>query len=244
MLETFIIAENIEEAVELKKSNLAFLAGGTEINRLGSIVKPVGVISLKKLGLNKIKTSKETISIGSMVTFQELIDGESVPLYLKKAAENMASRTRRNMATVGGNLAVVRDDSYLLPLFLACDADLEMANNGKLKLSSFIKERKKYDNDLILNVIVPLNAEVFQERVSNTALSHSVINVVLCKIDGKVRVFAALKGTGIVCIEVENKNWMNDIKTVDDMFGGAKYKKYILKVNVDKMLEEVGGPIC
>ncbi|MDD4082704.1 MAG: FAD binding domain-containing protein [Sphaerochaetaceae bacterium] len=244
MLGTFKIANKIEEAIELKKSNLAFLAGGTEINRLGSIVKVDGVISLKKLALDKIEKNKETISIGSMVTFQKLIDEKEVPLYLKKAAENMASRTRRNMATVGGNLAVVRDDSYLLPLFLACDADLEMAKNGKIKLLEFINNRKKYDNDLILKAIIPLDAEVYQRRVSNTALSHSVLNAVVCKTKEKVRVFAALKGTGIVSLDLEKKDWISEIKTFDDMFGGAKYKKYILKVNVDKMLEEVGGPIC
>jgi len=244
MLRSFKIAEEIEEAVKLKKSNLAFLAGGTEINRLKSLVKVEGVISLKKLSLDKIETNKDTISIGSMVTFQQLIDEKEVPLYLKKAAGNMASRTRRNMATVGGNLAVVRDDSYLLPLFLAVDASLEMAKNGKIKLLEFINNRKKYDNDLILKAIIPSEAKVSQRRVSNTALSHSVLNVVLCKTKETVRGFAALKGTGIISLDLEKKDWISEIKAFDDIFGGAKYKKYILKVNVDKILEEVGGPIC
>ena len=244
MLETFKIADKIEEALKFKKSNLAFLAGGTEINRLGSMVKVDGVISLKNLALDKIEINKDTISIGSMVTFQKLIDEKDIPLFLKKAATNMASRTRRNMATVGGNLAVVRDDSYLLPLFLACDASLELAKNGKVKLLEFINNRKKYDNDLILKAIIPLDVKIAQRRVSNTPFSHSVLNAVVCKTKTGMKGFVALKGTGIISLNLENKNWISDIKTFDDIFGGAKYKKYILKVNVDKMLEEVGGPIC
>ena len=126
MATKLFIAKSPEEAINSKTADTAFLAGGTEVNRLGSTVAADTLISLKRCsGLNDIRTDSGYVTIGSMCTFQDLIESDKVPEYLKEAAHFMASRTKRNMATIGGNIAALRSDSYIIPTLMAVGAVLE-----------------------------------------------------------------------------------------------------------------------
>ena len=128
-----LMAKSPEEAIGFKTAAAAFLAGGTEVNRLGSdaAAKAETLISLKRCaGMDRIETDGENVRIGAMCTFQQLIESDKIPAYLKEAAYFMASRTKRNMATIGGNIAALRDDSYLIPVLSAAGAVLELAGTG------------------------------------------------------------------------------------------------------------------
>ena len=117
MIQEFLIAKDTEDALKLKRNNpkSVFYAGGTEINRLNSTVDAKTAISLANLGLGSIADEGGSIRIGSMVTFQNLVDSALVPQWLKDAALYCGSFTKRNMATIGGNLAMLSDHSYLGP---------------------------------------------------------------------------------------------------------------------------------
>ncbi|MGH0051848.1 MAG: FAD binding domain-containing protein, partial [Sphaerochaetaceae bacterium] len=130
MIQEYLIAKDTEDALKKKRANVKsiFYAGGTEINRLHSTVEAQTVISLEKLGLDTITDDGATIRIGSMVTHQQLIESPLVPLWLKDAARFNGSFPKRNMATIGGNLALMSDHSYLAPALLASRARLLTAN--------------------------------------------------------------------------------------------------------------------
>ena len=133
MATQLLMAKSPEEAISAKNASAVFIAGGTEVNRLGSDAAAAAdtLISLKKCaGLHDIVADGDKIRIGAMCTFQQIIESNDTPEYLKEAAHFMASRTKRNMATIGGNIAALRDDSYMLPTLFAVHAELEVLTAG------------------------------------------------------------------------------------------------------------------
>ena len=255
----WVSAGDAKEAAALLSSQAVFLAGGTEINRLGSFVPPADLISLKKCGdLKGVEACEGGLRIGSMCTFQELIENEAVPAFLKEALAFMASRIKRNMATIGGNIAVARDDSYLLPALLASDASLElMDKGGSVRICSVWEYLKKQDKDaLILAVIVPEDPAIAQKRYANTAESHAYLTIAVSQIDGEFIVAAAIKNCSVFRLEKledainanpditeeELIDWCRSCKEAEiktDMFGGEDYKRYLLGVTISALLSKV-----
>jgi len=103
----------LAEAVALKAKygkDCQPLAGGTDliVNLHDEMVKPKAVIDLKGIPeLRTLKLKGDTLWIGALVTFTELIESkmikEKFPLFWE-AAESVACRTIRNRATMVGNL--------------------------------------------------------------------------------------------------------------------------------------------
>jgi len=270
MVENLIIAKDIAEAVSLKNENSAFLAGGTEVNRLNSSVNVLTLISIGRIdnldGIMEVSDPRKEgcsshekfLRIGSMCTFQELVEAQGVPLWLKDACRFMASRTKRNMATIGGNVALIRDDSYLYPTLLASGALLElMDTNG----NTFFRCTKKYLNEhdsfkdcLIVAILVPKDAVVSSKRYANTAESHAVLTMAVSKVNGELRIATALKNTGVFLMTdlaqmisngASEEEVLNTVKNCDkaniisDMFGSAEYKRYLLGITAFDLAKEV-----
>lgn len=89
----------------------AYLAGGNDLLALmkESLLQPATVVNIKSIpGLNQVKTSPSSWSIGSLVTVAELEDHPALKQTfpaLQQAAAEVGSRQIRNVATVGGNLS-------------------------------------------------------------------------------------------------------------------------------------------
>lgn len=202
------------EAVSLKTPSAAFLAGGTEILRHGSSVHADRLIMLKNTeGLKGItKEQDQTVKIGAMTTFAEALRSSAVPEYFRKAIRYMASGTKRNMATIGGNIALIRDDSYLAAVLIAAHAKLVllMADGERGRDGAFAMERKElvcirryllepdlYLNALILSVLLREDVKVVSKRYANTAESHSFLTAAMGIVDGKVRIGVSVKNSGV-----------------------------------------------
>lgn len=237
------IATSIKEAAELKfkvGASSTYLAGGTEVNRLNSLVDATDLISIGRIPeLDGILKDGDSIKIGAMSTFQDIIDSPLTPCYLKQACYFMASRTKRNMATIGGNLAISRTDSYLCPSLLACGAKLELMNEkGEVVtrcLRCYLNHKEEYQNHLILSITVPANSTVVSKRFSNTAQSHAVLTVSLgcvtcncckdhqennsgCNLDAEAHTISATSSTPTSCkliLAVAAKN--TALTTLDDI---------------------------
>ena len=126
-------AASASEAVVMRDASSAYLAGGTELLRSGTERSADRLIMLKNIPELKGVSGEtpEAVRIGSMTTFQEALGSDLVPAYLKEALRYMASRTKRNMATIGGNVALMRDDSYLAATLIAAHAKLELLRRVK-----------------------------------------------------------------------------------------------------------------
>ncbi|NLA92301.1 MAG: molybdopterin dehydrogenase [Spirochaetales bacterium] len=244
-----------------------FIAGGTEILRLGSLVEAKKVVSLKGLNLSGISEEKGIVTIGATTTFQEALENEVVPPYLKEALLYCGSYTRRNMATIGGNIALRRDDSYLSPTLIAAKARLilgDIASDGKYGEENIpIREYHSFDGhfegSLILRVVLNKPKRfVASLRYARTVQSPAALTISLgadisSGAPHDVRIAAAIKGTGVVrLIEVENgimeghyatvedaaAHAGQDLVLVDDITGSGAYKKYILTASVAELYKQ------
>lgn len=126
---------SLEEALEIQESDLAFLAGGTDLvlhMRTGK-VKPAGLIDLGKIpALREIREVDGSLEIGSMATFSEL--GRSELVFNKahalwQACQTMGSPQIRNQATLGGNLGNCSPAADGLPPLLALGAEVHLISN-------------------------------------------------------------------------------------------------------------------
>lgn len=266
MAEKLIIAEKSAQAAALKNGDSAFLAGGTEINRLDSSIDVSTLISIGRIaeldGITEIEEEgRSYVRIGSMCTFQDIIDYPTVPGYLKDACRFMASRTKRNMATIGGNIALRRTDSYLYPTLIACHAKLEFIDgNGeadKRCVNCYLKRYDELKDKLIVAVLVPVDIEVVSKRYSNTAQSHAVLTISMGFRDGKINLGVAAKNTALVNLKeiseaLEKKSlpdaeilkMVSENKELDfkqDIFGSPEYKRYLLSVTIADLAKKVKG---
>ena len=135
----------VSEALKLKRrlKGSAFLAGGTILNWRGAPRQPA-LIDLRHLPLRAIKVKPKLVSIGALVTIQEVMDDARLPAALNRAASFFMSRNVRNMATVGGTVAGRFLISCLQPVFAAYLADVEYQagpRKAKLPLAKWIEKR-------------------------------------------------------------------------------------------------------
>jgi len=264
MATQLLMAKKPEEAIGSKTASAVFVAGGTEVNRLGSDAAKAAdtLISLKKCaGLSQIEDAGDKVRIGAMCTFQQLIESETVPAYLKEAAHFMASRTKRNMATIGGNIAALRDDSYLLPVLFAVCARVEVLTDGGEKdicVNSFMEDKQAGADMLITAVTVPKDVKVASKRYANTAQSHAVLTMSSALTEKGITLAAAVKNSGIYRFrnfeklladkkelsEEETLEWFDDnldIPIEDDMFGSVQYKRYLIGYTAFDLCRQIAG---
>ncbi len=108
----YLKAKSLKNAFALmeKHPNYQVLAGGTDLICAikEGMISPEAVIDIKGLkGLSKIKLSNGELSIGSLVSYSEIIESRTIKSYfplLKEAAEKVASCGIRNRATMVGNI--------------------------------------------------------------------------------------------------------------------------------------------
>ncbi len=258
MAERLVIASKAAEAAALKNGDSAFLAGGTEVNRLGTGVDAKTLISIGRVSeLDGISCVGDCVRIGAMSTFQDIVESPEVPQYLKEACLYMGSRTKRNMATIGGNVALRRTDSYIYATLLACHAKLVMmdAKGSEVRkcAKGYNEDHEAYKDLLIVAIEVPKDAKVVSKRYANTVQSHAVLTVSLGLSEGKLRLGVAAKDTFLgVLPEIStalaqgelSDEQIRDMIALDfrkDIFGSPEYKRYLLSVTIADLAKKVNG---
>lgn len=190
--------QTIKEAQELmdRLENPLILAGGTFVLTFlkNSSSFPKDIIGLKNIKeLTAIKKEKEYISIGSMVTLDDLCRNELVtknfPI-LKEAILEIATPQIRNMASIGGNICSGLPWSDLAYLLLALDAELAFLDK-KISLNEFLNSVKIKNESLLKEIKIPLKQitkHIFirVSRLNSTDIPQG--GVCIIEIEGKTRV--------------------------------------------------------
>lgn len=267
MIREFLREISLEDALRKKLEaggRAHFLAGGTEINRLGSSISPEIAISLKDMGLDSITEANGVLTIGSAVTLQALRDSMIVPAYLKEACGFCGSLTRRNMASIGGNIILQRDDSYLMSTLVAAKARLNLSDismNGQyveenIPIREFHAFRDHFAESLLTSVVLNKPTRfVASQRFARTQQSPAAVTIafgadVSSGEPHDVRICAAVKGTGVIRFpEIEDGVSSGKFKDpqeivalitasfdfIDDITGTAVYKRYIVGTAMESM---------
>jgi putative selenate reductase FAD-binding subunit len=181
MIEQFHRPRTVREALALKtryRNRAAFLAGGTYLNSNESADPPSHCISLAALPLDRVKVEPARFTIGALCTLQQLIDDRKLPAALKEAARQVVSRNVRNMATIGGHIALNPSYSDLLPMLVVLDAKVGVAGRGATKLVPIADFIAKPTVGLITGIVVPKPAprRAFACRNFRTsANAHSMV---------------------------------------------------------------------
>ena len=127
MIEDIVLAETVEQALlEGQKPGSVFIGGGTWLlSRAGAeIADNARLVALDPLGLEYVLTQNDGCRIGAKTTLQDVVDHPGIPGVVRQAAMQTASRTIRNMATIGGELGLQAFDSALLPALYVLDAEV------------------------------------------------------------------------------------------------------------------------
>lgn len=143
LVEDYYEAKSVAEAVELLAENPErhIIAGGTDllIKMRDGILENVQLISIRQIEtLRAIRQDKENnISIGPLVTFNQLVDHDliqgNIPI-LAEAALSVGGPQIRDMATIGGNICNGVPSADSAPPLLALNALLKLQGKEKERL--------------------------------------------------------------------------------------------------------------
>lgn len=244
MIQEILRPLTVREALRARSQpRAAYLGGGTWLNAVESDEHEI-LISLERLGLGKIESAEGRCSIGATASLQQIVDAPGVPSALRQAASLTASRTLRNMKTIGGELGRCSADSALIPVLMALNADVALA--GKKRPFPIEQLCKEHTTDLILSVSVPLVpcAVKSVSRTSHSARSLVVavscreltphlkdVRVVVSDCGGQrarlYEVERALEGASLPAKKVIEEKVSTSFTPKADLHASSAYKRYI-----------------
>ncbi len=215
------------DAVTLRRANAdstVYLAGGTEVLRLNSPAAGKDLIDVNGLGFDTIEEKNGKLYIGCRVTLQQLLECEAVPAFIREAAGFCANFVRRNSATVGGNVAARRQDSYLAAALTAAEAVL-VAETAEGEKERAIGEYLLGDCKCFLKyIVVDLDRTGFVKRFGRTASTHA--SLIAAESNGVY----ALSVHGSALVYGDSAAICEKADYVDDLEGSAAYKKYLASI--------------
>ncbi len=124
------------------------LAGGTELV-LSKSPNIRAVVDLSALGLDSIEIG-DTVRFGAMVRLQTLVSNPDVKALangmISEAARREGTYAIRNLATVGGTIAVSNSTSTLMVMLLVLDTQVEIngESDQKVSLENLLEKKGKY----------------------------------------------------------------------------------------------------
>ena len=147
-----------------------------------------------------------------------------MPEFIKEAAHFCASFTKRNSATVGGNVGLRRQDSYLAAALTAADAVLQSMTPHGEEMKPIGEYLQSKCMRLIEYVVLDADRTGWVKRFTNTTSSHAAV-------------IAAVSG-GIYALSVSGSDFAygttpdlaDSMEFTDDISGSAEYKKYLAKI--------------
>jgi CO/xanthine dehydrogenase FAD-binding subunit len=130
----FFIPRSVDEALGLLRTHgpdLTVMGGGTVVMGLineGRLF-PRKAMSLRRAGMDELRTTDGQIQIGAATTIARLSKLEELPI-LAQAAGTLGGPALRTMATIGGNMFLPAPYADLAVPLLALDALVELAGPG------------------------------------------------------------------------------------------------------------------
>ena len=244
------------------------LAGGTDLVAWlrDDAIAPDLVVDIKNIpDLGEIRLDGETLHIGSLVTFTDLIEsaviGEHAPL-LAEMAETVASAGIRNRATMVGNICSAVPSCDAGPVLLAYDTTVHVTGpdgDRSIPIDDWfvgLRQTAKTDDEIVTHLTIELRKHggvyVKLMRYAGEDLAQAAVGIVVYP-DLEYRVaFGALAPTPIRSGAIEaalRGNQLDDelvdrvvamvpdeISPITDMRATAEYRIHVTEVMVRRGL--------
>ena len=233
MIEQFFRPDSVEQALELKRryqDEAVWFAGGSKLNATPTRTDKKIAISLQDLE-----------RIGAMSRLQPLRDARFIPAALREALGFVYSRHVRNQSTIGGEIAARQEESVLLPVLLALDAELAFGNGETLSIEDYLA--CPCDRLLTEIIIKDPYRTCATRKISRSQAGLTVVTaaVAMTDHDGMRIALDGVASKALRLHDVEKQNLegnaleqavANAIFPQEDLRGSVAYKRYITGVLV------------
>jgi CO/xanthine dehydrogenase FAD-binding subunit len=170
----FLKPNSIEDAKAMlnEYTSSKLLAGGTDLtlDLKREKLTTEYIIDLGKISeLKTITEDAASITLGSMVTFTEVLESSIIKNNfnsLIECAKNMGSPQIRNMATIGGNISNAGSAADVVPCVISLNGILEIESiNGTRRIScedyfKNYKTEKLKENEILISINIPKTKEL------------------------------------------------------------------------------------
>ena len=257
--QNYVRAKSLEEAWELNQNKRNRVLGGMMWMKMSN--STIGTaIDLCDLGLDKIEETEEEFSVGAMVSLRQIEMHENLNSYtqgaVREAVKSIVGVQFRNTATVGGSIFGRFGFSDVLTVFLAMDSYVELYRGGIVPLEQFAQSKK--DNDILVRVIVKKTEGKFvYQSMRNTRTDFPVIACAVSCVGGEYRASVGARPSKAVIVR-DDKNILADginktsaegfaqyvadnAPTQSNLRGSAEYRTHLIKVLVQRSLEQMEG---
>ncbi len=252
------------------------LAGGTDLVAWlrDDAVAPDLVVDIKNVpGLGEIALDGATLSIGSLVTFTDLIESEVIkdhaPL-LAEMAETVASTGIRNRATMVGNICSAVPSCDAGPVLLAYDTTVHLAGPGgerSVHITDWfvgLRETARTDDEVVIRVTIELREHggvyVKLMRYAGEDLAQAAVGIVVYPGHDYRVAFGAVAPTPFRSSRIEEALRgraldealiagvvgfvAGEISPITDMRASAEYRTRMTEVMLERGLWAAVGRLC
>ena len=214
------------DAVMLRKANAdtsVYLAGGTDDLRLGGAAVGKDLIDINGLDekYDTITVRDGKVWIGARCTLQQVLECELVPAFIREAAGFCSSFVRRNSATIGGNVALRREDSYMAAALTAAVAVLDSITPHGEEMKPIGEYLQGHCKRFIRYIVVDKDRTGWVKRFGNTSAGHATL------IAAESNGIYALSVSGTPFTYGNTADLAKNMTFTDDVTGSADYKKYL-----------------
>lgn len=266
-------ANTIDEALRLRAEHpdATIIAGGTDLMVFleGGSLRLVEVLNLWGCeGMSGIEVNEGSIRIGALTTWTELGQNPAIPHALRECANTVGAAQIQNRGTVGGNIVNASPAGDSLPLWLALDAEMEVASirgSRRIKAEDFWVGYRKTalePDELLLSIHIHPDAQdrLYYRKVG-TRMAQAISKVML---GGRLRIengivtearvaLGSVAATPIRLMTVESALVGKAIDTaaadlvaqeivpIDDIRSTAEYRKSVATRIIRSWLESEAG---
>ena len=217
MIEQFFRPDSVEQALELKRryqDEAVWFAGGSKLNATPTRTDKKIAISLQDLELDWVDWDNGALRIGAMSRLQ---------------------------STIGGEIAARQEESVLLPVLLALDAELVFGNGETLSIEDYLA--CPCDRLLTEIIIKDPYRTCATRKISRSQAGLTVVTaaVAMTDHDGMRIALDGVASKALRLHDVEKQNLegnaleqavANAIFPQEDLRGSVAYKRYITGVLV------------
>ena len=226
------------------------MSGGTALMLMmkAGVLRPTRLVSLRRLGLDRIEVANGELRVGSMVTLRALEKSQAVAKgwpVITRTLRTLSNVRVRNVATLGGHLAHGDPHMDLPPLLAALGATVTIAGAKGERTSPVEKLYAGYlettiaSGEIITGVSVPAMGSrraAYLKCTTRSADDWPALGVAVV-LDGQktdIVVSAATdRPTRLASVEAAE-----GLKIDSDLHGSAAYKKQLLRVYLRRAIDE------